>query len=327
MRKALIVGIDHYASQRSLTGCIHDARAMYDVLRHHEDGTNNFVTPNLKTASSPGSAFDKDDLKSAVRQLFEGDSEIALFYFAGHGFLMDTGGFLAASDTRAGDDGLSLGELMTIANNSNARNKIIILDSCHSGAAGNRVDFGAKAEINLGTTILAASTAEQYAKEVAGGGAGLFTNLLIDALNGAAANLVGEVTPGSVYSHIDQSLGPWMQRPVFKTHVKAFVSLRKTTPHIPLADLRNLAKYFPEPGFKFRLDPAFEPERAKDDPALPPPDPQKNAIFAVLQRYARVNLVRPNGAPHMWHAAMQSESCELTALGEHYRTLVAKELI
>ena len=35
------------------------------------------------------------------------------------------------------------------------------------------------------------------------GGSGVFTSLLVDALNGAAANLVGDVTPGSVYAHID----------------------------------------------------------------------------------------------------------------------------
>ena len=27
-----------------------------------------------------------------------------------------------------------------------------------------------------------------------------------------------------------------------------------------------------------------------------------------------MNLVRPVGAPHMWHAAMQCKSCELTVL-------------
>jgi hypothetical protein len=53
----------------------------------------------------------------------------------------------------------------------------------------------------------------------------------------------------------------------------------------------------------------------------------KNAVFAVLQRYAKVNLVRPVGAPHMWHAAMESKSCELTVLGQHYRKLVADGLI
>ena len=54
----------------------------------------------------------------------------------------------------------------------------------------------------------------------------------------AAANLVGDITPGSVYAHIDQSLGPWAQRPVFKTNVKTFVSLRQTGPPIALADLQ-----------------------------------------------------------------------------------------
>jgi hypothetical protein len=33
------------------------------------------------------------------------------------------------------------------------------------------------------------------------------------------------------------------------------------------------------------------------------------------------------GAPHMWHAAMQSKSCQLTVLGEHYRKLVANGLL
>ena len=88
-------------------------------------------------------------------------------------------------------------------------------------------------------TILTASTADQSAYEVEGGGAGLFTNLLINALGGEAANLVGEVTPGGVYAHIDQSLGPWAQRPVFKTNVKTFVSLRKVEPSLPLADLQE----------------------------------------------------------------------------------------
>jgi len=138
------------------------------------------------------------------------------------------------------------------------------------------------------------------------------------------------VTPGSVYAHIDQSLGPWGQRPVFKTNVKTFVSLRKAAAPIALTDLRALATHFPQPDYIFSLDPSYEPERSAEqmvEPAIPPPDPQKNAVFAVLQRYVKVNLVRPVGAPHMWHAAMQSKSCELTVLGQHYRNLVANDLI
>ena len=208
--------------------------------------------------------------------------------------------------------------------------KVIILDSCRSGIAADRPEAQGVAEIKEGMTILTASTAQQTAREMPGGGAGVFTNLLVDALSGAAANLVGDVTPGSVYAHIDQSLGPWAQRPVFKTNVKTFVSLRKATPPISLTELQALATYFPEPGYEFKLDPAYEPERSegqRNDRSIPPPDLKKNAIFATLQNYAKVNLIRPVGAPHMWHAAMQSKSCKLTVLGEHYRELVAKKLI
>ena len=330
MRKALIVGIDHYSHIKSLTGCVNDAHAVKAVLERHADGTVNFVTPRLLTASGPSDAVERSQLKEAVRELFSSDAEIALLYFAGHGYIEDTGGFLCATDSRTGDDGFSLAELMTLASNSHARNKIIILDSCHSGIAGDKPTTPGVTEIKEGMTVLTASTAEQYAVEVPGGGAGVFSTLFVDALRGAAANLVGDVTPGSVYAHIDQSLGPWAQRPVFKTNVKTFVSLRKATPPIVLTDLQALAAHFPEPGYIFKLDPSYEPERSEEqrnDPNIPLPDPEKTAVFAVLQKYVKINLVRPVGAPHMWHAAMQSKSCELTVLGEHYRKLVANNLI
>jgi hypothetical protein len=330
MRKALIVGIDYYNKITPLSGCVNDAYAVKGVLERHADGSINFATPRVITGTDPTNVVEKRELKAAVRELYEGDSDIALFYFAGHGYIEDTGGFLCAGDCETGDDGFSITELMTMAHQSKAKNKVIILDSCHSGIAGERPKGQGSAEITEGMTILTASTAEQYAKEIPGGGAGVFTSLFVDAMEGGAANLVGEVTPGSVYAHIDQSLGPWAQRPVFKTNVKTFISLRKTTPPISFEDLRSLKTHFPRAGFRFQLDPAYEPERSTGtqiDTSLPAPDPAKNAIFATLQKYVKVNLVRPIDAPHMWHAAMQSKSCELTVLGEHYRNLAEKGLL
>src|SRR5262249_54278603 len=153
-------------------------------------------------------------LKDLVKELFASDDEIALLYFAGHGHIEATGGYLCASDCQTGDDGLSLSDVLVIANGSPAKNKVIILDSCHSGIAGTPPGQQATA-VNEGMTILTASTKDQYANEE--NGSGIFTSLLVDALSGAAADLMGNVTPGSVYAHIDQSLGAWKQRPVFKT--------------------------------------------------------------------------------------------------------------
>jgi hypothetical protein len=323
MRKALVVGIDHYAHIPGLHGCVNDALSVKAVLERHGNGGVNFGVEFL-IAEGANSSVTRGDLKDRVEELFRDDSDIALLYFAGHGHTEATGGYVCASDCRRGDDGVSLGEVLAFANGSKAKNKVIILDSCFSGIAGTPVGQTA-AHLNEGLTILTASTKDQYASEQ--NNSGVFTALFVDALSGAAGNLVGAVTPGSVYAHIDQSLGPWRQRPVFKTNVKTFVSLRNVRPPIDLADLQRLTEFFPARDFEFRLDPTFEPEHRGRPPGAPGPNPANTFKFAVLQKYERVGLVVPVGTQHMWHAAIESRTCRLTVLGHHYRRLVEDGLI
>lgn len=328
MRKALVVGIDHYLSVSQLHGCVNDSFAVKAMLDRHADGSVNFGVKHL-TATGQSDPVNREALRHAIDELFAGDGEVALLYFAGHGHIESTGGYLCSSDVKTGNDGVPLAEIMTMANQSKIQNRVLVLDSCHSGVAGGCALQQNVAEISDGVTILTASTAHQYATEE--NGAGVFTNLLVDALGGAAANLVGDVTPGGVYAHVDQSLGPWAQRPVFKTNVKRFVSLRKVQPFLELAELRRISEFFPTRGHQYQLDPTFEPERheswATDPQGVPPPDPDHNAIFKILQKFNRVGLLVPEGAPHMWHAAMESKAVRLTALGEHYRALASKSLI
>ena len=173
MRKTLIVGIDHYTYIGDLSGAVNDAHAVKNVLERNADGTLNFPTPHLLVGTGPGAEVTRLELKESVRKLFADDADIALFYFAGHGYIEDTGGFLCASDCQSGDDGLSLAELMSLANSSKAKNKVIILDSCHGGIAGTSALSQNIAEISDGVTILTASTADQYAMETPGGGSGV----------------------------------------------------------------------------------------------------------------------------------------------------------
>ncbi|MEM9557263.1 MAG: caspase family protein [Acidobacteriota bacterium] len=324
MRIALIVGINYYEHGRPLFGCVDDAHAVQTVLERHGDGSVNFDC-RLLTGTGPSDRVNRHDLKDRVTDLFKAQAEVALLYFAGHGHLEATGGYLLGTDSSRGDEGLSLTEVLTMANASPARNKIVILDSCHSGIAGTPPESGNLATLSEGLTVLTASTADQYAAEENGGG--LFTTLLVDALHGGAASLTGDITPGSVYAHVDQSLGAWEQRPVFKTNVRQFVSLRKVPPPIELEDLRRLTEFFTASGAEFQLDPTFEPELRGRDAGMPAPVPENTRKFAILQRYNRLNLVVPVDAPHMWHAAMQSKACRLTVLGEHYRRLAERRRI
>jgi hypothetical protein len=324
MRIALVVGINYYEHGGNLYGCVNDAYSVKAVLERHDGGSVNFDC-RLLTGTGPTETVKRGELKDQISALFKADADIALFYFAGHGHIEATGGYLLTSDATRGDEGVSLTEILTIANSSLAKNRIIILDSCHSGIAGTPPEASQLASLSEGLTVLTASTKDQYASEE--NGRGIFTTLLVDALNGSAANLTGDITPGSIYAHIDQSLGAWEQRPVFKTNVKQFVSLRKTTPAIAIEDLRMITTLFLSPGFLFQLDPTFEPEIKGRDESMPDPIEENTRIFSILQKYNRLNMLVPDGAAHMWNAAMESKSCRLTALGEHYRRLVEKNRI
>ena len=317
MKKALIVGVDYYRTFKRLAGCVKDAYSVSNVLERHSDGSLNFDVM-LKVATDNNSVIERRSLKDNIQELFSDRSQIALLYFAGHGHIESTGGYLLTSECSDGDDGLAMDDILKIVNESPAENKIIVLDCCHSGAVGSSALTHNQALLADGVTILTASKSDQYSVETGEGG--LFTSLFVDALNGSAANLVGDITPGSVYAHIDQSLGSWEQRPIFKTNVTRFISLRETQPPILLEDLRQITQFFPEPSHSFQLDPTFEATYSGADPT-------KTEIFAVLQKYCHVNLVKPIDEDHMYYAAMNSSGCKLTALGVHYWNLVSKSRI
>lgn len=322
MRKALCVGIDSYENISDLHGCVNDANSVKVALERNGDGTLNFST-KLMCATSESSYITRTELKDAIQELFAGESEIAVFYYAGHGSYDNLGGYLCTSEVSRADDGLSLDDVMGIVALSNAQNKVIILDSCHSGLAGSSNEMRNYSVLHNGTTILAACDENQYSSEE--NGHGVFTNLLIEALYGGAMNLLGEVSPGSIYSYIDRSLGGWEQRPIFKANIRTFVSLRKNSPPIDIAELRRITEFFEEPQNEFPLDPTYEPDKHEAD--IKEINKEHEAVFRILQKYVKLNLVIPVGAEHMYYAAIQHKSCKLTAQGQHYWNLVKKNTI
>lgn len=323
MKKALIVGIDNYP-RTPLKGCVNDAIAIGNVLERDGDGSPNFAVKVLTDINTKG------ELIGSINELFSGDSETALFYFSGHGAFDNVGGgIIVTPDYKNNDLGVSMDSILQVANNSKIRNKVIILDCCHSGALGTpQVTGGMNAHIGEGVSILTASRKDEEAIEIKG--RGLFTNLLLNALHGEAADLRGRITPGSIYSYIDQALGEWKQRPVFKTNITRFTALR--TVAAPLSDsvLRKLTTYFSDAEDQYKLDPSFE---FSNDPSIehkcnePYANKDNVSTFKDLQSFVSVGLVVPVDEDHMYYAAMNSKSCELTALGYHYWRLVKEGMI
>jgi len=322
MKKALIVGINRY-SQCPLQGCCNDADGVAKVLETNGDGSPNFSIKLKKDIDKKG------DLRKLIEECFSNDEDIALFYYSGHGYIDNIGGYLVTPDYTDGDYGVSLQDILTIVNNSRCKNKIVILDSCFSGFMGSKKISGqTTANIGEGVTILTASRATEQSIEREGHG--LFTSLLIEALLGGAADVTGHITPGGVYAYIDKALGPWTQRPVFKTNVNRFTSLRTVTPQVDISTIRKIVEYFSDEAAHFPLNPSFEPsnsEKVRHEVVKPYADCRNTKIFFDLQQLEGVGLVVPVGEKHMYYAAMKSKACKLTLLGQQYWRLVKEHLI
>lgn len=306
-RVAVVVGIDDYGAS-SLGGCVNDANAIARLLRTHADGSPNF---DVRLVTAPADHITKASLRKQISDLFETvDCEVALLYFSGHGAQNKLGGYLVTPDASQFDEGVSLAEVLTFANDSPAGERIVILDSCMSGALGEVPAIGnAMATLSEGVSILTASRAGQVSIET--GGRGVFTELVCGALEGGAADVLGDVTGASVYSYVEQALGPWDQRPLFKAHLSTVVPIRRVRPAVPLETLRQLPSWFETAHYEYPLDPSYEDQ-------VEGFDPDNVAVFKKLQKCRDAKLIEAVDEEFLYFAAINSKACRLTPLGRHY---------
>lgn len=315
MRKALLIGIDAY-EMGPLAGCVRDARTLATILARNEDGSRNFDCRLLTSDQEP---VTRKTITSAVRDFYAREASLGILYFSGHGFLSDTGGQLIPQDAKSADDGLSMRDILTWISRSPVLECVVILDCCFSGAFGDLPESDRdEVKLRKGVSVLAAANTTEAAMEI--NGKGVFTSLLCDALLGGACDLLGRVTIGSIYSHIDLSLSAFDQRPIFKAYLSNFHTVRRCASQIDPAVLRLLPVYFESPESELELSPAYEPE-------ADPHDETAERTFAHLQRLRDVRLLVPVGEKHLYHAAVHSASCKLTALGRYFWRLAESKLV
>lgn len=320
MRKALIVGINDYATA-PLSGCVNDANNMEEVLKKHQDGLPNF---QCKKLIAPNQFITRSSLRRHVEDLFASQSDVALFYFSGHGTKNNLGGYLVTQDAKAYDEGLSMKDVLTLVNKSKAHEVVIILDCCYSG------QFGAMPEIdnlsiNLreGISVLTASSAHEPSVEANGNG--IFTKLIYEALQGGASDVLGNVTVASIYAYADQILGAWEQRPLLKSHVSKLLPIRRCKPQVDPSILRLLSDYFETSDYEYPLDASYEHDKHEAPPEFQTRNPDHEKAFKHFQKYRDAHLLVPVGEEHLYYAAIHGKACRLTALGQFYWTLAKQE--
>lgn len=328
MRRALLIGIDHYTAS-PLTGCVADAQGMASLLERNEDGTLNY---DVKLVTSDTRAINRGDVRTLLTTLFDNARDATiLFFFAGHGAQTPWGAELVTQDYSSNSLGVSMNDVLTLANDSPAREVILILDCCFSGDLGNMPGLQAAAValpfrldrsvLRENVTILTASRATQPSAEVAGGGQGAFTRLLIEGLEGAAADHLGDVTALSLYAFASRSFTAWQQRPIFKSHVSQSTALRTCRPPIDQDLLRKLPTYFHNAEARYSMTPAHEGVRP-----IPPGvnSTLEQQAFDYFKQLRNAGLLTTDHNKDLYFVALASEDVYLTFLGRYFWRLATK---
>ncbi len=315
-KKALIVGINEYDQFPGLGGAVRDARSIAEILHRNDDKTINYDCRLLVSGDCP--FITREYLRRQWSELFNGFKGPILFFFAGHGFVNEIGGYICTYDGTRDEPGVPMNDLIVMANKSSASEVLIILDCCYSGALGNSPYSDGLSALREGVTLLAASRPSEQAKERFG--RGLFTALLCDALKGSAANLRGQVTAADLYAYADQALGAWEQRPLYKSYSSAFSVIRQCTPLISDEALRALVELFPTEEAEILLDPSYEYTQ-------PEADPNHVEKFNKLKTLRNAGLLYSTRQPDLYWSAIRRGGAALTPWGKRYWRMAQKDLI
>jgi tetratricopeptide (TPR) repeat protein len=197
---AVVIGIARYQnldSKHQLAYSERDADSIYSILISPEGG--NFRAEDVHKLVGPKATLAniRQELEVWLPKVAQPDDRV-LIYFAGHGFLTPSDGraYLAPYDFNLDSpatSGYPMAALAaTIQNSIKARSKILLTDSCHSGAI---APDAAMQEINhklasLDQSVFSLTASRDRERSFEspnwGGGHGIFTYYVVQGMQGAA---------------------------------------------------------------------------------------------------------------------------------------------
>lgn len=238
-RDALVVGVNTYRYLPGLQAPGVDAEAIASALQTYGEFRVHRL-PEVIQAGKPqigkATAITLRDLETALVNLFKPKGsnipQTALFYFSGHGIQHEAGirqGYLAVSDSQpdTGFYGLSLFWLRRLLQESPVRQRIVILDCCHSGEILNFLEADPGASAGTDRLFMAASREYESAYESLDSSYSVFTQALLEGLDPRHSK-TGRVNNHDLTAWVSNRLKGEIQQPLFESSGSEIILTRGT---------------------------------------------------------------------------------------------------
>jgi hypothetical protein len=207
---ALLIGVDKCEAVGELKVCSADALALKSVLEqigYPDNHITVLVDSNQSNINATPTIGNVERAIKRLAQVAEADDKI-LFFFSGHGVTHNGTSFLVPTD---GDltKGVSLTWIKDQFAACKAKEKVMILDACHSGAAKgvSGITPDLKAAGNL--VMLLSCEKEQVSWPDKQGRHSVFTSAILEGLSGKAANADRKVTHQTLAAYVRKSVKDW----------------------------------------------------------------------------------------------------------------------
>lgn len=208
---ALLIGIEQYVSANRLPGVLGDVRRLRDTLQTRGGYRVRLIENSARTASTGlrEERSERDTLQQAISDWLGArqESDAVILYFSGHGFRdPENRLYLAAVDCDPRNPtpgGLAIGWLREQLAACPAREKMLILDTCHAGSARSAdapravtaKELGDFFEQTWGLITLASCSGDQRSHMWEEKRMSVFTYWLVQGLSGHAdREPLGEIT-------------------------------------------------------------------------------------------------------------------------------------
>jgi uncharacterized caspase-like protein len=197
---ALLIGVSEYEQGlNALPSAVNDVTAMRQVLTNPNMG--GFAGAAVTVLRNPN----RQTMEDAIYTLFANrqKEDLVLLYFSGHGVVDDSGEFYFASRNTCKNlqgklvptSAVAIHPVQRWMEQSRSQHKVIILDSCFSGAFAKGVKAKDSGSVNperflggKGTAILTASTSTQYALTQEGFDLSIYTHYLVEGIRTGGAD-------------------------------------------------------------------------------------------------------------------------------------------